>query len=155
MLSMNRTAVALTDLIIETFRLNGRLLSAGDALVSSLGLTSARWQVLGAIALSPVPLTISQIARNMGLTRQSVQRLVNEMRRDALLRLKTNPHHRRAMLVEYTARGRSAYEAALERQEPWVAYLAKGCRTEQIASAVTVLRMLRGRLDDDGPTHEE
>ena len=37
----------ITDLILETFRLNGQLLAAGDALVSDVGLTSARWQVLG------------------------------------------------------------------------------------------------------------
>ena len=51
--------VALTELILETFRLNGRLLAAGDALVRDLGLTSARWQILGAIALSPVPLPVA------------------------------------------------------------------------------------------------
>ena len=56
----------LTDLILEVFKLNGRLLTAGDQLVSSLGLTSARWQVLGAIALSGVPQPVANIARNMG-----------------------------------------------------------------------------------------
>src|SRR5258708_36722777 len=87
---------ALTELILETFRLNGRLVAAGDALVADLGLTSARWQVLGAIALSPVPLPVAHIARNMGLTRQAVQRLANEMARDGLVRFGANPHHRRA-----------------------------------------------------------
>jgi hypothetical protein len=47
---------ATTELILETFRLNGLLLEAGDRLVADIGLTSARWQVLGAIALAPVPL---------------------------------------------------------------------------------------------------
>ena len=46
---------ALTDLFLAVFRLNGRLLAAGDHLVSDLGLTSARWQVLGAIAHAPSP----------------------------------------------------------------------------------------------------
>src|SRR4029077_9673093 len=58
----------ITDFVLETFRLNGRLLASGDALVADLGLTSARWQVIGAVALSPVPLSVAQIARNMGLT---------------------------------------------------------------------------------------
>ncbi len=48
----------------------GDLLAAGDALVGDLGLTSARVQVLAPIALSPVPLPVAHIARNMGLTRQ-------------------------------------------------------------------------------------
>ena len=50
---------SLTDVIIGVFRLNGALLVCGDALVADLGLTSARWQVLGAIALSPVPLPVA------------------------------------------------------------------------------------------------
>src|SRR5580693_3380613 len=81
----------LTDLIIGVFRLNGALLVCGDALVGDLGLTSARWQVLGAIALSPVPLPVAHLARNMGLARQSVLRLVGEMTRDGLLRTEANP----------------------------------------------------------------
>lgn len=85
--------------------MNGDLLAAGDALVGDLGLTSARWQVLGAIALSPVPLPVAHIARNMGLTRQAVQRLVDDMRADGFVRLEPNPHHRRAMLVLATERG--------------------------------------------------
>src|SRR4051795_8784864 len=99
----------LTDLIIETFRLNGRLLAAGDGLVADLGLTSARWQIMGAIALSPVPLPVASIARNMGLARQTVQKLVNEMESDGLLRFAPNPHHRRAQLVLFTDQGRAAY----------------------------------------------
>jgi hypothetical protein len=64
-------ADAVSDLSVEVFRLNGELLAAGDALVAELGLTSARWQVLGAIALSPAPLPIAHVARNMGLRRAS------------------------------------------------------------------------------------
>src|SRR5258708_24672438 len=107
---------ALTELILETFRLNGRLVAAGDALVADIGLTSARWQVLGAIALSPVPLPVAHIARNMGLTRQAVQRLANEMARDGLVRFMANPHHRRARLVLLTPRGKAAYDSAMKRQ---------------------------------------
>src|ERR671924_1493333 len=100
---------AITDLVLETFRLNGRLLAAGDALVADIGLTSARWQVLGAIALSPVPLPVAHLARNMGLSRQAVQRLANEMERDGLVRFAPNPHHERAKLVQLTPRGNAAY----------------------------------------------
>lgn len=137
----------MTDLILETFRLNGRLLAAGDALVASLGLTSARWQVLGAIALSPVPLPVAHIARNMGLTRQAVQRLANEMERDGLVRFGANPHHQRAKLVLLTPRGKAAYEAAMKRQGPWANRLAAGLAAAQIEAATATLRSIRRRLD--------
>jgi DNA-binding MarR family transcriptional regulator len=143
---------AITDLVLETFRLNGRLLAAGDALVADVGLTSARWQVLGAIALSPTPLPVSHIARNMGLTRQAVQRLVNEMERDGVVRLGSNPHHQRAKLVILTSRGKAAYDAAMKRQKPWAKGLANGLSGKEIEIAAKVLRALRERLDDSAKT---
>ena len=139
--------MSVTELILETFRLNGCLMAAGDALVADLGLTSARWQVLGAIALSPVPLPVAHLARNMGLTRQAVQRVANEMARDGLLGFEPNPHHQRAKLVVLTERGRAAYDAAMKRQAPWAADLAAGLSAKQIAAATETLRTVRQRLE--------
>jgi DNA-binding MarR family transcriptional regulator len=148
----NKTAhlrKAVTELIVEVFRLNGRLLAAGDALVADLGLTSARWQVLGAVALSPVPLPVAHLARNMGLARQSVLRLVDEMMNDGLVRYAPNPHHRRARLVLLTGRGEIAYRAAMDRQAPWADDLATGLTCETLMSTTSVLHRIRSRLDND------
>jgi len=137
---------ALTELVLEVFRLNGELLAAGDALVGDIGLTSARWQVLGAIALSPVPLPVAHLARNMGLTRQSVQRLVDEMRDDGLVTDAPNQHHRRAKLILLTGKGEIAFRTAMARQERWADGLAAGLTSEAILAANATLRALRGRL---------
>ena len=137
----------LTGLVIDVFRLNGDLLASGNALVEDLGLTSARWQVLGAIAFSPVPLPVAHIARTMGLTRQAVQRSVDEMREDGLVRLEPNPHHRRAMLVLMTERGEAAYRAASARQERWADALAVGLSSNSVEAAGVLLRELQRRLD--------
>jgi len=140
---------AVTGLILETFRLNGRLLAAGDALVEGLSLTSARWQVLGAIAVAPVPLSVAQIARAMGLTRQAVQRLANDMERDGLLHFAVNPNHQRAKLVLMTPRGQGVYSAAMKRQGPWAQALAQGLTAQQIAAATAILKRLRQWLERD------
>ncbi|WP_207485176.1 MarR family winged helix-turn-helix transcriptional regulator [Arenibaculum pallidiluteum] len=147
-------AAAITELILESFRLNGRLLAAGDALVRDLGLTSARWQVLGAIALSPVPLPVSHIARNMGLSRQNVQRIANELEAQGILRFEPNPHHQRAKLVSLTARGRALYDTAAERQQPWAAALGDGVATNEIEAATALLRTVRQRLDSQSASGE-
>lgn len=138
---------ALTDLILETFRLNGRLLAAGDQLVGEFGLTSARWQVLGAISLSAVPLSVAQIARNMGLSRQAVQRLANEMERDGLVCFAPNPHHQRAKLILLTPQGEAAYAAAKARQNPWAITLAEELSIDEIEAATLLLRRIRQRLE--------
>ena len=138
---------AVTDLILETFRLNGRLLEAGDELVGPLGLTSARWQVLGAIDTSQVPLPVAHIARNMGLSRQSVQRLANEMQKDGLVRFEPNPHHERAKFVVMTDRGRAAFRSAMAKQRRWAENLVAGFSVDAIGDTARVLRQLRQKLE--------
>jgi DNA-binding MarR family transcriptional regulator len=138
---------ALTGLILAIFRLNGRLLMTGDRLVAGLDLTSARWQVLGAIALAEQPQPVAWLARSMGLNRQGVQRIVNEMRDDGLLEIQPNPHHRRAHLVVLTRRGKEAFEAATRLQVPWVNGLAEGVSAKDLAITQKVVAELCERLE--------
>jgi DNA-binding MarR family transcriptional regulator len=151
MTDRQRTAAgaALSLLILDIFRLNGRLLAAGDRLVADLGLTSARWQVLGAIALATTPAPVAWIARSMGLNRQGVQRIANELEQEGLVTFEDNPHHRRAKLVMLTAKGRAACEAAHRLQKPWVNALAKGLTPGDLAATQRVLATVRQRLEDD------
>ncbi|AWN35869.1 MarR family transcriptional regulator [Methylobacterium radiodurans] len=142
----DRLRRAWSGLVVDVFRLNGDLIEGGDALVQDLGLTSARWQVLGAVALSPVPLPVAHIARNMGLARQSVQRIVDDMRDDGLVRTEPNPHHRRAPLVAMTPRGEAAYDQAMARKDLWADVLTEGLSSEDIEAACTVLRTLQQRI---------
>jgi DNA-binding MarR family transcriptional regulator len=142
---------AVTELILEIFRLNGRLLVAGDRLVSRLGLTSARWQVLGAIALAERPEPVAWLARSMGLNRQGVQRIVNELAAEGYVALEPNPHHRRASLVVLTAKGKTAFAAADRLQTPWVNVLAKGIGADEIVAAKRTVAALRGRLEEAVP----
>ena len=100
------------------------------------------------MALFPWPLPVAHIARNMGLTRQAVQRLANEMERDGLVRFGANPHHQRAKLVLLTSMGKgAAYDAAMKRQGPWASGLAEGLNVKQIGTAIATLRTLRRLLD--------
>jgi DNA-binding MarR family transcriptional regulator len=138
---------ALTRLILEVFRVNGDLIAAGDRLVADLGLTSARWQVLGAIALSPAPEPVARLARAMGLHRQGVQRIVNELEAEGIVALEDNPHHRRARLVRLTKKGEALYREAGQRQKPWARGLVRGLDAKAIASAHDLLKSLRERLE--------
>ncbi|GJD62623.1 MarR family winged helix-turn-helix transcriptional regulator [Methylobacterium frigidaeris] len=145
---MSRVEAA-TALILEVFRLNGALLAAGDALTRDLGLTSARWQVLGAVALAGRPLTVAGAARAMGLTRQAVRRLVTELAADGFVALAPNPDHRRAALVVLTEDGQRAYAAAQERQAAWAARVTEGCEPASLRDSTTLLRCLRAALERD------
>jgi DNA-binding MarR family transcriptional regulator len=135
------------DLIVEVFRLNGALLATADRLVSKFGLTGARWQVLGAIVKAGQPETVSELAREMGLARQSVQRVVNDMVGEGMLALADNPQHQRAKRVVMTKKGEKAFVAALELQGPWVKALSEGISKKRLVETREVLAMLRDRLE--------
>lgn len=149
---------AATQVILSTFRANGLLLAAGDVLAAEDELTSARWQVLGAIALAEWPLTVPQIARRMGLTRQSVHATVERLVRDGLLEQTPNADHRRSRLVSMTEAGRTTYAALDGRQGVWVSRLAGGIERADLETAARVLDELCRRLEGagaDGPASEE
>ena len=135
-----------TDLVIAVFRLNGMLLETGNSLVSELGLTTAWWQVLGALARSPTPIPVAHIARNMGLSRQAVQRVVDLLAARGMVRFALNPHHQRAKLVVMTAEGAIASKAADDRQRPLGQQLESSIGRERIASALSVLGEVEARL---------
>jgi DNA-binding MarR family transcriptional regulator len=144
-----RPADAFTDLVLETFRLNGRLLAAGDRLAREVGLTSARWQVLGALEAGPLP--AAEIARRMGLRRQSVQRLVDVLGAEGVVAFEDNPLHRRAKLVRTTAEGRRRYARVMDFQREWAARVSRGVDPARLQAAVELMRELQLRLRRDGP----
>lgn len=140
------SARAMTQFILEVFRLNGALLDAGDNLVADLGLTSARWQVLGGIAFSEEPRPVAWIAQDMGLSRQAVQRTVNELQKSGLVELVPNPRHARAKLVVLTHEGRLSLAQASKRHSKWVEALSDGLISTEIENAASIAKVATDRL---------
>lgn len=146
---------AVTGLVLDLFRLNSQLLIAGDRLVARLGLTSARWQILGAIVASERAQPVAWLARDLGANRQNVQRIVNDLERDELVAFEANPHHRRAQLVVLTSKGRQTFDAAMTLQAPWIDNLADGLLAKDIETAHRVMTALRQKLEGDGEPEEQ
>ena len=138
---------AMTPLILELLRLNTLIVTTGDRLVARLGLTSARWQILGAIDLAERPQPVAWLARDIGGNRQNVQRIVNDLHRDGLVTFEANPHHRRAQLVVMTDKGGKALGAAMDLQIPWVNHFTEGLSVEDIEVVRRVVARLRERIE--------
>jgi DNA-binding MarR family transcriptional regulator len=144
-LSLN--ADTFTELILEVFRVNRLLLDAGDHLTQPVGLSSARWQVLGVVEHGPIP--VAHVARVMGLTRQSVQQTADGLAEDGLIEYSENPHHRRAKLMTMTPKGRKALDYVVERHAAWANQIGGHHSLEGLRTAVTVLRELRESLEQN------
>src|SRR3954447_2937743 len=129
----------LSGLILDLFRLNSRLLIAGDRLVAPLGLTSARWQILGAIVAAERPQPVAWLARDLGANRQNVQRIINDLQKESLVAFEVNPHHRRAQLVVLTEKGRRAFDAAMALQAPWANGVSEGLSVKDLQTVHRVV----------------
>ncbi|CAM5518254.1 MarR family transcriptional regulator OS=Streptomyces alboniger OX=132473 GN=CP975_18650 PE=4 SV=1 [Streptomyces alboniger] len=125
---------------LTVFRLNGQFLARSEELARPAGLTAAWWQVLGAVLREPLP--VAGIARAMGITRQSVQRVADLLVREGLAEYAPNPAHRRAKLLRPTDAGR----AAVARTEPGHAdlagWLSAALGERELSETVRVLERL-------------
>ncbi|HWU06749.1 MAG TPA: MarR family transcriptional regulator [Streptomyces sp.] len=130
---------------IGVFRLNGRFLSVAEQLAGPAGLTAARWQVLDAVLTEPLP--VSGIARSMGLTRQSVQRIADLLVDQGLAEHVANPAHRRAKLLRPTAQGRAAVSRLDPAHGEFAQRLAQELGEEEFARTVQVLERLSAAMD--------
>ncbi len=137
----------LTDLVLSIFRLNGFLLRAADRLTAGSGLTTARWQVLGAVLHEP--LTVAAIARNMGLARQSVQRTADLLVEEGLCEYSPNPAHRRAKLLSSTDHGLNSIRRLGPRVSAWSKRVRESVGDDVIDAATVSVKELMSALARD------
>lgn len=137
-------AELLSGVAVTTFRLNGQLLSVAEELARPAGLTAAWWQVLGAVL--PAPLPVAGIAREMGITRQSVQRIADLLVDQGLAAYQPNPAHRRAKLLTPTEAGRAAIARIVPGHRELAERLADELTADGFRAALEALRALSRAL---------
>lgn len=138
----------LANAAITSFRLNGQFLAVAEQLAAPSGLTAARWQVLGAVL--PSPATVSEIARTMGITRQSVQRIADLLVDQELAEYQPNPAHQRAKLLSATDAGRDAVTKIGPGHATYAGLLAEKLGEERLRDAVELMGVLSHALDELG-----
>ena len=107
----------LTDVIIATFQLDGRLMDIARRLARAGGITATEWRVLGGVLDEPH--SVAETARLMGMTRQGVQRVADQLVERGLAEYRPNPAHRRAKLLACTEAGHWAIRQIALVQRPW------------------------------------
>ncbi|MEV7072047.1 MarR family winged helix-turn-helix transcriptional regulator [Streptomyces sp. NPDC091972] len=130
---------------LGVFRLNGQFLAVADELAGPAGLTAAWWQVLGAVLRQPLP--VAGIAREMGITRQSVQRIADLLVERGLAEYRPNPAHRRAKLLAPTEEGLAAVRRIDPGHAAFADQLAEAFGEDELAGAVELLERLSKVLD--------
>ncbi|ONI69712.1 MarR family transcriptional regulator [Kribbella sp. ALI-6-A] len=142
---MNRDQELLSAAALTAFKLNGQFLELAESLAKPVGLTAAWWQVLGAVLQTPLP--VASIAREMGITRQAVQRTADVLVERGLAEYRDNPAHRRAKLVAITTEGLDAVRAINPEHAKQAKRLSEVLGQEEFARAVEALTTLSKALD--------
>ncbi|PKO34573.1 MAG: MarR family transcriptional regulator [Betaproteobacteria bacterium HGW-Betaproteobacteria-7] len=131
-----------TNLILVLFRANGRMIEWGEHFAAPSELTSARWQMLGALALADKPLSTPQIALSMGVTRQASQKQLNLLVADGLIEKLPNPGHRRSPLYRLSQRGEQTYRRLEGRWQTHVEAIAEHFPASDLETAQRLLSKL-------------
>jgi DNA-binding MarR family transcriptional regulator len=131
---------------LAVFKLTGQFLALAEELAQPVGLTAAWWQVLGAVVSEPLP--VAGIAREMGITRQSVQRITDLVVAEGYAEYRDNPAHRRAKLVMLTEQGRAAMKRIGPDHAKAARALARALGHVEFEAALQSLQRLSSGLDE-------
>lgn len=147
-------APALVPIIIaDIYELAGRLRECGETIARTVGQTQARWQVLS--AASSTPRTVPQIARELGVTRQNVQRITDLLVAEGSAEYQDNPDHRASPRLTLTRRGRTAFDQLAKAAGGYHVRLARELSTSDVVSLQRGLRRLLealAKIDPINPT---
>ena len=92
-------------LVADVYELAGLSRRSSEETAAEHGQTVARWHLMS--VLSDQPHTVPAIARRLGLVRQSVQRVADELVAEGMVERSENPDHQRSPLYSLSAAGRS------------------------------------------------
>lgn len=145
--SRSQAGDLLTDVVVATLRLNGRVVEVAQRLAAAGGLTAAWWQVLGGVVGQPR--TVADVARRMGMTRQGVQRVADLLVERGLAEYQSNPAHRRAKLLACTEAGAQAIDRIARVQHPWADRIAAQLNAADLRVALTTMQQLIATLEAD------
>jgi DNA-binding MarR family transcriptional regulator len=90
-------------LVADVFETAGVLRRWGEETAALAGQSQARFQLLS--VLSDGPMTVPAAARRLGVSRQAVQRVANDLVDEGLAVQEPNPGHRTSPLVALTEQG--------------------------------------------------
>ncbi len=141
---------ALTDVVIATFQLDGRLMEVARRLAQAGGMTATEWRVLGGVLSEPH--SVAEIGRLMGMTRQGVQRVADHLVSHGLAEYRPNPAHRRAKLLVCTEAGHWAIRQIALVQRPWADRVGGKVGTTTLSNMLTNIRRLLSIIDADQAT---
>jgi DNA-binding MarR family transcriptional regulator len=105
-----------------------------------------RWRALAAIVHSPLVLSVSDLARRLRLSRQSVYRLALGLARAGWIQYLPNSSDRRLLQLEITASGKRILDDAEYRFTTWLTVMTYDLSEHELRQMVSAVRCVRERI---------
>ncbi len=125
-------------------RINGAFLEVAEKICSNDDLiTVPIWRVIAVIRIRPI--TVSDVAKYLGIKRQSVQSTVNQMKTKGLISFRKNPNHKTSPLVVLTKKGNDKVDDIFKYQKKLTEVFIDGIEItmKEVVSSREFLRALR------------
>jgi len=129
---------------LESFVMSAAFRRHGDFLAAPLGQTQARWQVMR-LAASDI-YSVPQIARRLGVSRQSVQRLADVLIEEGLAQTADNPDHSASPLLVLTPEGRGVLQNLAIVASEYKELVAKSCGEIDLAQVLRDFKAINAAL---------
>lgn len=139
----------LVEVVEEIGRVHGAVAAAAARLHGPEGAAGGRRGILRQLR-EEGPLTVPELARLRGVSRQYVQTVVNDLTAAGHIEAKPNPDHKRSPRLSVAKSGVAFLEAAADREEPFAEALAADFKRSELGEALDLLQRLRTALDSHG-----
>jgi len=146
---LEQRCLAEHDLIYEITSAAQRIAAASDRNGERVYRTDGIWRVLATVASSPYCLAIADLARSLGVRKQTAHQLAHAAARARVIELAPNPQDKRLLQALVTPRGRAALAAARVSESGWLATLLNGLGDHELKATLRVVRVIRQRLERD------
>jgi DNA-binding MarR family transcriptional regulator len=131
-------------LIADLYEAAGALRAAGESIAATQSQSQARWQVMSVV--SEPAATVPTAARRLGVSRQNVQKIANDLVRDGLAEWQPNPDHRTSPLLVLTPTGQATLAELTKQAQDFNLLVSSGLSAREIASTRKVLRLVTARI---------
>lgn len=133
--------------LIEAVRGAADALDSGHTTIGKkAGLSLEQWGALAAIGRTSCTLSVSQLARKLGHSRQSTHDLAIRLQQAGWIRFWRNSDDRRRLHVEITAAGKAILSAASARRKQWLITMTYDLADSEIYVLANTLRTLHSRI---------
>ncbi|MCF4150903.1 MarR family transcriptional regulator [Dethiosulfovibrio sp. F2B] len=119
---------------------------ATEKIHKDTGLTGAQRRILRQLTKIG-PATVSDMARENGLSRQSQQNLVNELLKKEMVRQEDNPRHGKSYLITYTETGKAAFDKARDEEDRLIEEVLGSADEDRVEKSIHLLKEVRAALE--------